>query len=152
MTVLKFTLLPFRFLIVTVCIISLTYSTFACTAINLTAKDGTVIAGRTMEWGFEMKWELLGLPKGTEIEISAPSDLNLPVTKLSSKYAFVGVAPAVLEGAPAFLEGQNEVGLGMSGNFLPGFTEYQTVTAQDKQYVSIVNFGRLTLGMFGSVK
>ena len=152
MTVLKFSLLPFRFLIVTVCVISLTYSTFACTAINLTAKDGTVIAGRTMEWGFEMKWELLALPKGTEIEISAPSDLNLPVTKLSSKYAFVGIAPAILEGSPAFLEGQNEAGLGMSGNFLPQFTEFQTVTAEDKQYVSIVNFGRLTLGMFGSVK
>ncbi len=97
MTVLKFSLLPFRFFIVTVCVISLTYSAFACTAINLTAKDGTVIAGRTMEWGFEMKWELLALPQGllalpqgTEIEICAPSDLNFLVTTLSSKYAFAG--------------------------------------------------------------
>ena len=148
----KFSLLPFRSFIVTVCVISFTYSSFACTAINLTAKDGTVIAGRTMEWSMEMKWELLALPKGTPIDISAPSDLKLPATKLSSKYAFVGIAPGVLQGAPAFLEGQNEVGLGMSGNFLPEFTQYQSVTAEDSEYVSIVNFGRLTLGMFGSVK
>ena len=148
----KISWLSFRSFIVTLCVISLTYSSFACTAINLTAKDGTVIAGRTMEWPLEMEWELLALPKGTEVEISAPSDLNLPATKLSSKYAFVGVAPSLLKGAPAFLEGQNEAGLGMSGNFLPQFTEYQTVTAEDKQYVSIINFGTLTLGMFGSVK
>ncbi len=151
-TVRTFPKIHFRCFIVTVCLISFTYSSFACTAINLTAKDGTVIAGRTMEWPLEMKWELLAMPKGTPIEISAPVDLNLPATKLSSNYAFVGIAPGVLEGAPAFLEGQNEVGLGMSGNFLPEFTEYQSITAEDKQYVSIVNFGRLALGMYGTVK
>ena len=118
----------------------------------MTAKDGTVIAGRTMEWAFDMKWELVALPKGTQIDISAPSTLNLPETKLSSDYPFVALAPAILRGPPAFLEGQNEAGLGMSGNFLPGVTEYQTVTAQDKHYVSILNFGGLALGMFGSVK
>ena len=151
-TVGTFPKIHFRCFIVTVCLISFTYSSFACTAINLTAKDGTVIAGRTMEWPLEMKWELLAMPKGTPIEISAPVDLNLPATKISSKYAFVGIAPGILEGAPAFLEGQNEVGLGMSGNFLPEFTEYQSITAEDKQYVSIVNFGRLALGMYGTVK
>ena len=151
-TVRTFPKIHFRCFIVTVCLISFTYSSFACTAINLTAKDGTVIAGRTMEWPLEMKWELLAMPKGTPIEISAPIDLKLPATKISSKYAFVGIAPGILEGAPAFLEGQNEVGLGMSGNFLPEFTEYQSITAEDKQYVSIVNFGRLTLGMYGTVK
>ncbi|MDA9859304.1 linear amide C-N hydrolase [Rubripirellula sp.] len=127
-------------------------NSFACTAINLTAKDGTVIAGRTMEWPTEMKWKLIAIPKGTAIDVGAPSNLKLPEKKLSSKYAFVGIAPGVLEGTSAFLEGQNEAGLGMSGNFLPGFTEFQTVTAQDKNHVSILNFGRLTLGMFGSVK
>ena len=151
-TVRTFPKIPFRCLIVTVCLISFPYSSFACTALNLTAKDGTVIAGRTMEWPLEMEWELLAIPKGTPIEISAPADLNLPATKISSDYAFVGIAPGVLEGAPAFLEGQNEVGLGMSGNFLPEFTKYQSVTAEDKQYVSIVNFGRLALGMYGTVK
>ncbi|MDG1943929.1 MAG: choloylglycine hydrolase family protein [Halioglobus sp.] len=148
----KFLLIHFRRYIVSICLLSFSYSSFACTAINLTAKDGTVIAGRTMEWDFEMQWELMALPKGTPIDLRAPAPLNLPETKLSSKYAFVAVAPAILKGAPAFLEGQNEAGLGMSGNFLPGFTEYQTVTPQDKHYVSIIDFGRFVLGMFGSVE
>ena len=100
----KFLLIHFRRYIVSICLLSFSYSSFACTAINLTAKDGTVIAGRTMEWEFEMKWELMSVPKGTDITLSAPSALNLPETKISSKYAFVGGAPGVLEGPPAFLD------------------------------------------------
>ena len=39
----------------------------------------------------------------------------------------------------------------MSGNFLPGFTQYQTVTPQDKEYQSILTFGGWALGNFASV-
>ena len=124
----------------------------ACTAVNLIAKDGSVVAGRTMEWAFDMKWQLTTNPKGTTISLSAPASMNLPVTNLSSKYAFAAIAPGVLQGSPAYLEGQNEAGLAISGNFLPGFTEYQTVTPQDKNYVSVINFGGFILGMFASVK
>ncbi len=124
----------------------------ACTAVNVIAKDGSVVAGRTMEWAFDMKWQLTANPKGTSISLTAPESLHLPATKLSSKYAFAAIAPGVLAGPPAYLEGQNEVGLAISGNFLPGFTEYQAVTPQDKHYVSILNFGGFILGMFGSVK
>jgi choloylglycine hydrolase len=124
----------------------------ACTAVNIVAKDGSVVAGRTMEWAFDMKWQLTANPKGMPISLSAPASLKLPATSLSSKYAFVAIAPGVLAGPPAYLEGQNEAGLGISGNFLPGFTQYQTVTPQDKNYVSILNLGGFILGMFGSVK
>jgi penicillin V acylase-like amidase (Ntn superfamily) len=124
----------------------------ACTAVNVVAKDGSVVAGRTMEWAFDMKWELIANPKGSIIPMTAPASMKLPATNLSTNYAFVAVAPGVLQGTPAYLEGQNEAGLGISGNFLPGFTEYQTVTPQDKKYVSVLNFGGFVLGSFGSVK
>ena len=124
----------------------------ACTAVNIVAKDGSVVAGRTMEWAFDMRWQLTVNPKGTPISLSAPASLKLPATSLSSKYAFVAIAPGVLAGPPAYLEGQNEAGIAISGNFLPGFTEYQTVTSQDKNYVSILNLGGFILGMFDSVK
>ena len=124
----------------------------ACTAINLKAKDGTVIAGRTMEWAVDMEWTLTSQPQGSPVLISAPDFLDLPSKTLTSKYAFVGIYPAVIKGSPAILEGQNEAGLGLSGNFLPGFTEYQKVTPQDEEYVSIINFGSLVLGMHSTVK
>jgi len=61
----------------------------ACTAVNIVAKDGSVVAGRTMEWAFDMRWQLTVNPKGTPISLSAPASLKLPATSLSSKYAFV---------------------------------------------------------------
>jgi choloylglycine hydrolase len=134
---------------------TLTFAPFsgnACTAVNVVAKDGSVVAGRTMEWAFDMKWELISTPKGSSIQMAAPASMKLPATNLSTQYAFVGIAPGVLQGAPAFLEGQNEAGLAMSGNFLPGFTQYQAVTPQDTKYVSVINFGGFVLGAFGSVK
>lgn len=125
-------------------------SALACTAVDITAADGTVIAGRTMEWAFDMKWALRSFPKGTELTLSAPAPLGLPARTVATTHAFVGVSAEVIPGG-AVLEGQNDAGLGMSGNFLPGFTEYQTVTAADADYVSILEFGSWALGMHGSV-
>jgi penicillin V acylase-like amidase (Ntn superfamily) len=123
----------------------------ACTAVNITAKDGTVVAARTMEWAYDMKWQVNSMPAGTGFEMSAPAALNLPTVSQKTKYALIGISPSVLPGAPALLEGQNSAGLGMSANFLPGFTEYQTITPADKSYVSILEFGTMTLGMYASV-
>lgn len=130
---------------------SVVHAGYACTAVNLTAKDGTVIAGRTMEWAFDMKWQINSIPAGTTIKLSAPTSAKLPTVELATKYAVVGISPSIIPGAPALLEGQNSVGMSLSGNFLPGFTEYQAVTAADKHYVSILEFGTMALGMYGSV-
>ena len=122
----------------------------ACTAVDIVAADKTVIAGRTMEWAFDMKWTLVSQPKGTELQLTAPADLALPAITVATEYAVVGVSAGVVPGG-ALLEGQNSEGLGMSGNFLPGFTEYQTVTKDDKNYVSVLTFGSWALGNHASV-
>jgi penicillin V acylase-like amidase (Ntn superfamily) len=138
--------------IVGVCLVAFAHHASACTAVNFSAKDGSVIAGRTMEWAYDMQWTLKSVPVGTAVPLTAPAKLKMVGTEPKSKYAFIAVMPAILKGADAFLEGQNSAGLGMSGNFLPGFTEYQTVTASDKNYVSVLNLGKFALGMFDSVK
>ena len=122
----------------------------ACTAVDIVAADKTVIAGRTMEWAFEMQWKLVSFPKGTAVTLDAPPSLHLPAHEVMTRYAVVGIAPGVIPGN-ALLEGQNAAGLGLSGNFLPGFTQYQTVTPQDKRYVSILNFGLWALGNHATV-
>lgn len=122
----------------------------ACTAVDIMAADNTVIAGRTMEWAYDMKWTLVSQPKGTELALTAPSDLGLPTVNVATKYAVVGVSAGVIPGV-TLLEGQNSEGLGMSGNFLPGFTEYQTVTKDDKNYVSVLTFGSWALGNHATV-
>jgi penicillin V acylase-like amidase (Ntn superfamily) len=122
----------------------------ACTAVDFVASDSSVVAARTMEWAFDMQWTLISLPKGTSLAMTATPALKLPTVTVQSKYAVVGVKPGVIPG-DTLLEGQNAVGLGMSGNFLPGFTQYQTVTPQDKAYVSILGFGAWALGQFATV-
>jgi choloylglycine hydrolase len=125
-------------------------ASLACTAVDLMAGDGTVVAGRTMEWSSDMKWTLVSQPAGTPVVLSAPPSLGLPSRTIQTRYAVVGVAPGVVPGV-ALLEGQNSTGLGMSANFLPGFTQYQSVTPQDRSYVSVLSFGTWALGMHASV-
>ncbi|WP_043878734.1 choloylglycine hydrolase family protein [Azorhizobium caulinodans] len=122
----------------------------ACTAVDIVAADRTVIAGRTMEWAFDMKWTLVSRPKGFPVKLTAPKALNLPERTVEAKYALVGVSANIIPGG-ALVEGQNAAGLGMSGNFLPGFTTYQTVTPQDKNYVEVLSFGAWALGNFATI-
>ena len=130
--------------------VAMVNTSFACTAVDIVAADKSVIAGRTMEWAYDMKWTLVSQPKGTKLTLTAPPNLKLPPVPVATKYAVVGVSSAIIPGG-IILEGQNASGLGMSGNFLPGFTEYQAVTPQDKSYVSILMFGSWALGNHGSV-
>src|SRR5574337_1060765 len=83
---------------------------------------------------------------------AASSALACPgVDRMAADKTVVAVGPALIPDNP-LLEGQNSEGLGMSGNFLPGFTTYQTVTPQDKNYVEVLTFGAWALGRFASVK
>ncbi len=122
----------------------------ACTGVDMVAADKSVIAGRTMEWALEMEWKIVIIPKGTPLTLDAPPSAGLPAMTVATKYAVAGIGPGVLP-VTSLLEGQNSEGLGMSGNFLPGFTQYQTVTPQDKSYVSILNFGTWALGNHATV-
>ena len=67
-----------------------------------------------------------------------------------TRYPVVGVSAGIIPGG-ALLDGQNSQGLSMSANFLPGFTQYQTVTPQDRNYQSILTFGSWALGSFETV-
>jgi penicillin V acylase-like amidase (Ntn superfamily) len=140
----------FKAIVVTAAVAATFNAALACTAVDIVAADGSVVAGRTMEWAFDMQWTVVSLPKGTSLAMTATPALKLPTVTVTSKYAIVGVKPGIIPG-DTLLEGQNSAGLGMSGNFLPGFTEYQTVTAQDKGYVSILGFGLWALGQFATV-
>lgn len=122
----------------------------ACTAVDVQAKDGSVVASRTMEWFYDMQWQVSSVPKGTAYQMTAPASLGLPAVAQQTRYGIVGVSPGIIPGT-VLLEGQNTAGLGMSGNFLPGYTEYQKVTRADKAYVSILDFGTWALGSFATV-
>ena len=127
-------------------------TSFACTAVDVKAKDGSMVAGRTMEWAYDMQWQLVSIPKGSTLILKAPASTGLNPVVTNTKYAVVGIAPgAKLSPETALLEGQNSSGLGLSGNFLPGFTQYQSVNKNDKHYMSILELGTWILGNFATV-
>jgi len=45
----------------------------ACTGIRLIAVDGGVVPGRTLEFGFDLKSDVIVIPKGTTIVGSTPN-------------------------------------------------------------------------------
>ena len=122
----------------------------ACTAVDLIAADRSVIAGRTMEWAFDMKWTMVSQPKGTTLFLTAPKQTGLPPKNVVTRYSVVGIGPGTVPGN-ALLDGQNSEGLSMSANFLPGFTQYQAVTPQDRNYQSVLTLGGWALGSFATV-
>lgn len=127
----------------------LVQNALACTALSIQAKDGTTIAGRTMEWAYPMNWKVLFYPKGSSYQLIAPDSSKLPPVTMTSKYAIIGVGSGLAN--DAMLEGQNSAGLGISGNFLPGFTQFPTVTHKDKYYMSVLEFTRFVLSNYATV-
>lgn len=142
----------FKKIITVLSLLSIMDYSFGCTAVDIKAKDGAVVAGRTMEWAYDMQWELVSLPSGSTLVLQAPPKSGLKPVTTKTKYAIVGLAPGPkIVPETTILEGQNSVGLGISGNFLPGFTEYQAVAKTDKNYMSILEFGTWLLGNFKTV-
>ena len=136
-------------LLLTIALSTTIINSFACTAVDIQAKDGSIVAGRTMEWAYPMAWELLYIPVGSDYKLNAPDNLKLAPIPIKSKYGVVAIASGLA--SDAILDGQNSAGLAFSGNFLPGFTQYQEVSKKDKYYVSIFDFGKFVLGNFATV-
>lgn len=139
-----------RILATALSLIATINAALACTAVDIVAADRSVVAGRTMEWTFDMKWTLVSQPVGTELTLVAPKQTGLPPKTVNTKYAVVGVSAGIIPGG-ALLDGQNSQGLSMSANFLPGFTQYQTIGPQDRDYQSVLTFGSWVLGSFATV-
>jgi len=116
----------------------------ACTDVTVKATDGSVVAGRAMEWEYPMGWRIVTVPAGTTLTLNAPAKLGLPANKVVTKYGIIGIDSKLLPGA--ITEGQNSAGLGFSANFLPQFTEYQQVTKSDTHYASMLEASQLILG------
>ncbi|AFJ43363.1 choloylglycine hydrolase family protein [Francisella orientalis] len=126
-------------------------SAMACTAITLKGNDGDVVAGRTMEWGFTWDWSLTYIPAGISHTLTAPVDLNLPAKKYLSKYSVLGIGLAINKDNFAILDGQNNQGLSLSANYLPGFTQYQQVDKDDENYASILEIATYILSQYNSI-
>ena len=140
-------LLP-ALLIATILLSVFPISSEACTTFILKAKDGSIIYGRTLEWGaFDAESDIDLVPRNLEIT----SDLGGGKKGMTYKNKYGYIAINMLH-MPLYLDGMNETGLTIGVLFFPGYAKYQTY--DESKESSSLNNAELTsyiLGQFKSV-
>ena len=120
----------------------------ACTGISLTAKDGSKVVARTMEWGgFKMPSRLVLVPRGYSQHAVTPTGKDGIL--LEAKYGYTGIG--VLDGN-FIAEGVNEKGLMGELFYFPGYGETQKYDkARKSSAVTDVQFLDWALCNFATV-
>ena len=91
----------------------------ACTNLRLVAGDGGVVVGRTMEFGADMKSNVLVIPAGTELTSSlADKSQGMQYT---TKYGMTGGNAYNLT---IIADGINDQGLYVGAHLFPGYASY----------------------------
>ena len=121
----------------------------ACTGISLTAKDGSKIIARTMEWGgFRMESHLVLVPRGHSQQVITPTGKDGMILK--AKYGYTGIA--VLKDN-FMAEGINEKGLIGELFYFPGYGECEEYNPANKSTtITDAQFLDWVLGSFATVE
>ena len=91
----------------------------ACTGIRLVAKDGGVIAARTLEFGVDLHSDVLIVPAGTTLTGTLPGGAK--GISYTTKHGFAG---ANAEGLTAIVDGLNDQGLYVGLFYFPDYASY----------------------------
>lgn len=119
----------------------------ACTNFMLNAKDGTVMMTRTLEFGPNLKSEIVTSPRGKQFTSTAPGGGK--GLQWTSKYGYVFLN---FFGKDMAVDGQNDQGLTIGYLYLPAITKYPTVPkGKSHQALSYLQVGDWILGNFSSV-
>ena len=98
----------------------------ACTGIRLTAKDGSVIHARTLEFAVDVKSDIIIVPRGYKRTGTAPNKTK--GMSWTTKYASVGANGV---GQPVLFDGLNEKGLAVGFFYHPHTAKYMPYKPSD---------------------
>lgn len=98
----------------------------ACTGISLKAGDGTIIRGRTLEFGAPVDSKVMVVPAGQKLHGTLPDGGQ--GLSYETKYSSIG---ANMLGLVGYLDGVNDQGLSAGLFYFPGFAEYAEVTTEN---------------------
>lgn len=122
-------------------------SSQACTDFRLTAKDGTVLITRSLEFSQQMNSNLRSSSRGRDMTNTAPD--GKPALTWKSKYGYLYVDGMGINFA---IDGMNEQGLSFEYLLFPGEAQYQTIPAgKDNQAIPYYALGDWILGNFKTV-
>lgn len=117
-----------------------------CTDFLLQAADGTFVNGRSMEFGQDLKSQILVVGKGTEMKGYEP-DFG-PGLRWTAQYGYVGLNTA--RDQSLVTDGMNDAGLSIGALWLPVSTYARTV-ANASQALRVDRFTSWVLGSFNAV-
>lgn len=119
----------------------------ACTDFKLTAKDGTLLITRSMEFGTDVNSSLRTSPEGRVFTTTSPN--SKPGLTWKAKYGYVYLDGFGMDVA---LDGMNTAGLTFEFLYLPGETTYQSLPAgKDNQALPYMYFGDWVLSNFKTI-
>lgn len=97
----------------------------ACTGGAITAQDGSVVVGRTLEFGMPLDSKIAIWPAGSEF---TGIGVNGPGLKFTAQFGFLGAT--VGESLDQLLDGINEKGLNVGLFYFPGSAQYPQPTPE----------------------
>jgi choloylglycine hydrolase len=119
----------------------------ACTGIRLIAKDGGVIAARTLEFGVDLHSNVLVVPAGTTLTGTLP-DGGKGIS-FTTKHGFAG---ANAEGLTAIVDGLNDQGLYVGLFYFPDYASYPDATKDNApRAMAPFEYANWLLGNFANV-
>jgi choloylglycine hydrolase len=120
----------------------------ACTGIRLIAKDGGVVAARSLEFGFDLHSQVLVVPAGSTLNGTLPHGGK--GISYTTKYGFLG---ANAEGLTAIVDGINEAGLYVGLFYFPGYASYADPSKENAaRAMAPHEYANWLLGNFASVE
>lgn len=121
---------------------------YACTDIRLSAKDGTILVARSMEFSLDMQANLMTSNRGRVF--TTPAVNNQPGLTWKAKYGYAFLNGMNVDMA---VDGMNEKGLSFGALYLPTYAQYQTVPpGQEKQALPYYHLGDWILGNFDNIE
>ena len=122
----------------------------ACTGIRLIAKDGSVVYGRSMEWGaFDLHSRVTIVPRGIVYKVDIPE--HGKGMSWVGKYGYVGLDYV---GKKTIIDGINEKGLSIGGFYHPGgyckYPDFNKKTAYKS--MTIIEFLPYILSVAGDIE
>ena len=120
----------------------------ACTGITLKALDGSVVYGRTMEWGaFDLLSRVVIIPRGHSFTGQTPE--QKPGKTWKGTYGLVGLDAVEKD---IIADGMNERGLTVGLFYHPGFAEYAAYDpARALDSISPLDVGQFILSQCATV-
>lgn len=97
-----------------------------CTGIMLTAKDQSIVHGRTLEFGVEIDTSVVVIPRGYAFKGTIPGGTGMDY---KAKYAATG---AIAFDKLSIMDGMNEKGLAVGIFYFAGFASYGEITPENK--------------------